>query len=241
MELRDWIFHRKSCRSYENRPVEEKAIEQIRLFLQKLRPLYPQIRTQAEIVGRSEVKCICPWTTHQLVALYSETTEGYLENTGFLLQQLDLYLQSIGLGSCWLGMGKMDARVTQTEDGLRFVILLAFGYPKGSPARSGPNDFKRKSLSQISDWEDPRLEPARLAPSSVNSQPWYFVHEGEAIHVYCALRGLVSKTALGSMNRIDIGIALAHLSVCNPETFHFYQTNTAPKVNQHRYIGSFSI
>ncbi len=36
----------------------------------------------------------------------SENTEGYLMNIGFIFQQMDLYLSSIGLGSCWLGMAK---------------------------------------------------------------------------------------------------------------------------------------
>lgn len=239
MELEYWIDKRKSCRSYESRNVDEKTLLQIRNFIPTLQPLYPQIQVEAKIVSRSEVTCICPWTTRQLVAIYSEDAEGYLENAGFMFQQLDLYLHSLGLGSCWLGMGKMDARAAKTPEGLRFVMLLAFGYPKEPALRTDKREFKRKSLLQISDREDPRLEPARLAPSSVNSQPWYFVHEDETIHVYCALRGLVSKTALGDMNRIDIGIALAHLFVSNPDSFRFFRQQSAPEVKHYRYLGSF--
>lgn len=242
MDLKDWITRRKSCRSYTSERVDEKTIEQIRSFMGQLQPLYPDVPVQANIVTRDAVKCICPWTTPQLIAIYSEKKEGYLENVGFLFQQLDLYLQSIGLGSCWLGMGRMDSRISAPpQDGMQFVILLAFGSPKGFTPRSGKGEFKRRSPSQIADRADEQLEPARLAPSSVNSQPWYFVHDGDSIHVYCAQRGLLGKTSLSDMNRIDIGIALAHLYVANPETFRFFQTNNPPAHKAHHYIGSFSL
>lgn len=87
---------------------------------------------------------------------------------------MDLYLQTLGLGVCWLGMGKMN--------------------PKSAPEVEG---FRRKHLEQIADRADPRLEPAWLAPSSVNSQPWHFTHDGETIHVYC-----IRKDTIGYMNRI---------------------------------------
>lgn len=67
------------------------------------------------------------------------------------------------------------------------------------------------SLEQITDKPDPRLEPARLAPSAVNGQPWYFAHEGETIHIYCNKKG----------SPLDAGIALAHLYVANMESFRF--------------------
>ena len=239
MSLKEMIFKRKSVRSFVNAPIGPKTIAMIEKFISEIKPLYPDIKVKAEIVDRDAVKCICPWTTKQLVAVFTEDKPGAMENVGFMFQQLDLYLHSLGLGSCWLGMGKMDARAAKTPEGLRFVMLLAFGYPKEPVLRTDKREFKRKSLLQISDREDPRLEPARLAPSSVNSQPWYFVHEDETIHIYCAMRGLVSKTALGDMNRIDIGIALAHLFVSNPDSFRFFRQESAPEVKHYLYLGSF--
>ena len=152
---------------------------------------------------------------------------------GFLFQQMDLYLQSLGLGVCWLGMGKMNSRTAPEVEGMKFVIMLAFGYPKGDQMRHDRKEFKRKPLSEIADADDIRLEPARLAPSSINSQPWYFAHEGENIHVFCAARVMA-----GYMNRIDIGIALAHLYIADPETFRVIKRETPPKKSGHKYICS---
>lgn len=244
MNLYEQIFRRKSTRSYTGVPVEEETLDSIRAFLDAARPLNPHLRVRFEIVPRSRVRCLCPWTTPQLVAAYTEEREGALENVGFLLQQLDLYLCSLGLGSCWLGMGRMSDRSTEESpqpDGLKFAIMLAFGHPKGPHTRKNPSEFRRKSLSEISDRSDERLEPARLAPSSVNSQPWYFTHEGDVLHVYCVQKGRFGSRFLTDMNRIDIGIALAHLYAANPETSRFFRAESVPNLKGYQYMGSFSL
>ena len=234
MTLQEMIYHRKSCRSFTGRPVDADMIERILSF--DLKPLYPEINVRMNIVSRDKVKCICPWTTPQVITVYSEEADGYLENVGFLFQQLDLYLQTLGLGVCWLGMGRMNPKNAPEMEGMKFVIMLAFGYPKGDQLRHDLKGFKRKSMEQISGKPDPRLEPARLAPSSVNSQPWYFTHEGDSIHVFCTAKGIA-----GYMNRIDMGIALAHLYVANEETFRFFQAKQTATLPGHHYIGSVNL
>ena len=229
MDMKEMICHRKSCRSFTRKPVDGEMIEKILSY--ELVPLYADIKVRMDIVGRKQVKCICPWTTPQLIAVYSEEKEGWLENVGFLFQQMDLYLQTLGLGVCWLGMGRMNPKTTTSVEGMQFVIMLAFGYPKADPLRTDVREFKRNPMEEITDKADPRLEPARLAPSAVNSQPWYFIHDGDSIHVYCAKKG----------SRLDIGIALAHLYVTNEETFFFFKAEDTPTVSGYDYIGSVSL
>ena len=229
MTLKEMICHRKSCRQFTGKPVDAETIEKILSFEPK--PLYPQIKVRMDIVSRDKVKCICPWTTPQLITIYSEEVDGYLENIGFLFQQMELYLQTLGLGVCWLGLGRINPRSAPEVDGMKFVIMLAFGHPKGDQLRHDLKSFKRKPLEQIMDKPDPRLEPARLAPSAVNSQPWYFSHEADTIHVYCNRKG----------SRLDIGIALAHLYVANEENFVFFKTEHTPNLPGYVYIGSCNI
>ena len=229
MTLKEMIYHRKSCRSFTGVPVDAATLETIRAF--PMKPLYPQIKVRWDIVPRNQVRCICPWTTPQLIAIYSEEAEGYLENIGFLFQQMDLYLQTLGLGVCWLGMGRMNPRTTTDVEGMKFVIMLSFGYPKGDQLRHDWKDFKRKPMEQITDRPDARLEPARLAPSAVNSQPWYFTHAGDTLHVHCSKKG----------SRLDIGIALAHLYAAKEETFHFFKADHIPDLPGYAYIGSVSL
>ena len=229
MTLNEMIYHRKSCRSFMGHPVDTEMIEKILSF--ELKPLHPEIKVRMDIVGREHVKCICPWTTPQLITVYSEEVEGYLENIGFLFQQMDLYLQTLGLGACWLGMGRMNPKTTVAVEGMKFVIMLAFGYPKGDPLRHDMKGFKRKSMERIADIPDEKLEPARLAPSAVNSQPWFFTHAGDTIHVWCSKKG----------TPLDAGIALAHLYVSNEETFRFFKADHITNLPGYVYIGSVTL
>ena len=184
-----------------------------------------------EIVSRDKVKCICPWPTPQLITSYSEEAEGYLENIGFLFQQLDLYMQTLGLGVGWLGMGRLNPKTTTAVEGMKFVIMLAFGQPKGDQLRHDLKGFKRKAMDQITAQPDPSLEPARLAPSAVNSQPWFFAHEGKSIHVWCSKKG----------SRLDVGIALAHLYVSSADTFRFFKADQTADLPGYGYIGSVTL
>ena len=149
MTPNEMIYHRKSCRSFTGKPVDGDMIEKLLSF--ELKPLYPEIKVRMDIVSRDKVKCICPWTTPQLITIYTEEAEGYLENIGFLFQQMDLYLQTLGLGVCWLGMGRMNPKTTTQVEGMKFVIMLAFGHPKRDQLRHGSKDFKRKAMEKISD------------------------------------------------------------------------------------------
>lgn len=238
MELKEMIYARRSVRRYLDEPLEQRDLRDLRYAFGKMKPLYPGIRVRWEILEKEQARFYMPWKSPQLIAIYSEKKEGYLENVGFLFQQMDLHLQSIGLGSCWMGLGK--PRHMDEEDGLEFVILMAFGKPQGTPLRIGSADFKRKTLTQIADREDTALEPARVAPSSTNSQPWFFTHEEDAIHAYMATDGLRRHTMMGVMNRIDMGIALAHMYVANEERFRFFYAE-APKKDGYQYIGSFTL
>lgn len=234
MTLNEMIYKRRSCRSYTGIPVDEKTIETIKAF--SMKPLHPEIKVHWDIVSRNQVHTIFSWTPPQLIAIYSEETEGWLENVGFLFQQMDLYLQSLGLGACWMGIGRMNAKTAPVVEGMRFVILLAFGHPKGDQLRHEEKEFKRKSMEQIADQADPRLEPVRLAPSAMNSQPWYFTHEKNLMHAY----RIPNEKRISYMNRIDMGIALAHLYVTNEETFRFCKLENPPTVSDLIYVGSIS-
>ena len=123
---------------------------------------------------------------------------------------------------------------------MEFVIFIAFGHPE-EPLSRERKDFNRKPLWQITDREDPRLECARLAPSSTNSQPWYFTHQGETIHVFCSEAGILRHTLLGNMNRIDMGIALAHLYVENRDNFKLILTEPKDIPKGYRYTGSITL
>jgi len=61
------------------------------------------------------------------------------------------------------------------------------------------------------------------------------------IHAFCVERTGIKKLTYGKMNRIDMGIALAHMYVTYPETFAFEVRQNAPKKDGFYYTGTFSV
>ena len=230
MNLANQIYLRKSCRKYVDDTID---MEPIHDFISNVKPLNEGISYMYEILEKEDVKIKTPWSAPYYLALYSEKKENYLENIGFIFQQVSLFLQSIDIGSCWVGM----ASVKQKDPD--FIILIAFG--KSDNKTRDISDFKRKKLFEISDFADDILIPAQLAPSAINSQPWYFKHNNDGFDVYQVKQNILKRQILKKWNPIDIGIALAHMYVANEKTFKFNIKTDFEKIKGHTYIGSIEI
>lgn len=206
-ELYEAIFRRKSVREYAPGPLEADAMAKISSFMTGLRPAFPGIRTELRIMTNAEVRGMFKVEAPHFLAVFSEAKEGYLTNAGFMLQQMDLFFSANGIGSCWQGGPKAVGKARKASD-FEFVILMAFGRPAGDPHRKNALEFEREPLTKISGIRgyDDLLEPARLAPSGMNNQPWYFTGGNGTIHVHSA-----KSLILDRMNRISAGIALCHL------------------------------
>lgn len=233
--LSEMIFRRKSTRNYLSEPVAPEQLDAIRSFMKQLTPLFPDVPFHAEILEAADVRCIQPWKTPHFIAVSTLDTHEALMNIGFLFQQLDLYIQSLGLGCCWVGLGKSRKPV---PEGLTHAILMPFGIGAEPVWRDSVEQFSRKTPAEIADHADPRLECVRLAPSATNSQPWYFLHDGDDLHVYQVLQGPLKRMTLGKMNAIDMGIALCHLAVTTAGPFVLSQQPDAPRPEGYTYIGT---
>lgn len=231
-KLGEAVYYRRSHRKYEGSGLSAEELSEISGSFAEVKPLYGDIATEIKVVLKRDISSLMPWLPENAVAIFSEEKEGYLENVGFMLEQVDLLLQSRGIGACWIGLARVKNN-SLIPLGMNYVILLSIGRSKES-MREGISDFKRKNIAEISDSADPRLEPARLAPSSVNSQPWYFVACEGGYHVY--KRNLVRTKGLARMNTIDVGIALACLYVCYPEGFSACKNESAPELDGMTYI-----
>ena len=227
MNLKEQIYVRKSCRNYLDDNVDMNLIHD---FMSNVKPLDDAINYSYDILEASEVNIRTRWNAPYYLALYSEKKENYLENVGFVFQQLSLYLQSVGIGNCWVGM----ASPKNKKD--NFVIVISFG--KSDKMTRELSSFKRKSLDKISDFADDRLVPAQLAPSAINSQPWYFKHTDDGFDVYQQKQNILKRQVLKKWNPIDMGIALAHLYAANEKTFKFIKKTSFENIKGYTYTGS---
>jgi len=198
MTLYETIFIRRAVRKYDMTPLDENTLSEIRAYLNEIKQLDGQ-NARFEIANADKLKSVA--SPHAVLA-YSEETDAALCNIGYTLQTLDLYLQSKGYGSLWMGMGK------PAEPGADYRILLAFG-KTDVPSRSGEADFKRKPVLEISNEDNAIARAARLAPSAVNFQPWKLDFSPRNVTVRYNGKG-IGKLFAGKYQKIDLGILLKH-------------------------------
>ena len=229
MNLEKQIYIRKSCRKYS---AEEMDMKSIHDFMRSVKLLNEGIGYSYEILSIDDVNNLARFSAPYYLAIYCDDKENHVD-MGFIFQQLCLYLQSIDIGNCWVGMASPKKRNSD------FVISIAFG--KSDDFTRSRDRFKRKELSEISDAEDERLIPAQLAPSSINSQPWYFKHSKDGFDVYQVKPNFLKRQFVKKWNSIDVGIALAHLYVANEDTFEFFKKTSFEDIKGHTYVGSIKI
>jgi hypothetical protein len=212
-QLYEAIFCRKSIRKYDMTLLPAATLAELQKFASNVKPLDEKIKYQFSYLGTDDVKSLLPIKAPHYICLYSEKKGNYLMNAGFLLQQINLYLSANDLGSCWLGMAKPSKQVPELNNGLEFVIMIAFGTTNELVHRTNSSEFKRNNLSSISNiaGADDLLEPVRHAPSASNTQPWFFSGNTDEITVSREKLNLIKAPLYGKMNQIDIGIALCHL------------------------------
>jgi len=231
MIMNDMIMKRKSVRKYDPAPLGGATLEKIQAQIKNLKPLYPDIKYSIDIVNKT--KGIFNVKAPDYIIFGSEEKDGAYENIGFIGQQLSLYLSGIGIGSCWLGAAKPTAN---ENTALPFVICMSFGIPE-EPIYRSIDGFKRKPLTEISEGTDERLEAARLAPSAVNAQNWYFSAGEGKIHCYRKKANPILGFIYNKLHAIDMGIALCHIAM-ESDDFNFGKEPDVPEHSGCVYVGT---
>ena len=210
------IFKRKSFHLFrETDHISQAELEQIAVQYKTFTPLVDDIQTAIRIVPAD--KTTCKRGQEYCILLYSERKDNYLQNIGYIGEQLDLYLASLGIGALWFGIGKTDEPI---YNGLDFVIMIAIAKVSEDKFRKDMYKSKRKSLDEIWNGEHYREigNIVRFTPSACNTQPWKVTAEEGALTVYRykkpGKRGIMPADKVAHYNRIDIGIFLCFLELC---------------------------
>ena len=175
----EMIFKRKSFHVFRNvgdESISEDELNDIQNAYKEFIPLNPEIRTAVRIV--SEDQTTCKRGGEYCILLYSEKKDGYLQNIGYLGEQLDLYLVSRNIGTLWFGIGKAE----ESFNSMEFIIMFSIRkICNDSKFRKDMFKSKRKSIEEI--WEGEQIpgvsDIVRFAPSACNTQPWFVKNNGE--------------------------------------------------------------
>lgn len=230
MSLYEATCTRKSVRRYNMKPFTNDKLDLVLRFAKSLPMLFPDIEVEFKILDCTiesqrkkyfdKIQLFKVKAPYYLV-LYSTNNSGYYINSGYLMEQVSLYLTSKNIGSCFLGNVRLSENLS-TDSSMEQVITLAFGegrskiYRTSGNARRFPEEDIVTYKEDVGDNVRTILKAGMMAPSSMNNQPWRFVAYKNRIHIFCK-KNLINSKQLGKLKLVDIGVALGNMLVATDE------------------------
>ena len=146
MDYNALIQNRKSARQFTDKKVPEAVCNELEAYYKNAcQRLAPGIDTELWIFGdntRQALEGAAGYNEFlvgapQYLVLLSEKAELAYENAGFMMEDLVLKLEDMGLGSCWLTF--TDSKAVKDALGIdspmEVAAIAAFGYPQKARKR----------------------------------------------------------------------------------------------------------
>ena len=160
---------------------------------------------------------------------------------GYSFESFCLFAESSGIGTVMLA-GTLNRSAFEKAMNVKDAEVMPVASPIGYPAdkqsvreklmRKGikaderlrfdtlffENSFAQGLTPENAGQFHDALEMARLAPSAGNKQPWRAVVCGDKVHFYEKKAKAMSNNPLGDIQKVDVGIALAHFDLTLKES-----------------------
>lgn len=243
------IKKRISVRTYEEKPLPEEMKTGITDYFGKLSGPF-QVKVRFKLLDRMETKeeenlklgtyGVIKGASSFITAAVEKKPYG-MEQLGYQMEELILYLTGLGLGTCWLA-GTFSRSSFSKALGVGKDELVPVAVPVGIPGekrslldslmRSTAGSRKRKAWSELffmDNFQSPlgessagqyavSLEMVRLAPSASNKQPWRILYSGGNFHFYLKHASFYNRALGYDIQKLDIGIAMLHFEATARET-----------------------
>lgn len=144
---------------------------------------------------------------HSFIALVGKESDRLDHLCGYYGQMMVLYLQGLGLNSCWVALTYSKKKTgIRIEKGQRLVAVITFGYGKtqGKPHNSKSKEKVTLMHSVAQPWFYNGVDAALLAPTALNQQEF-------ELHLLNDTVDLVKKS--GFYADIDMGIIQLHFEL----------------------------
>jgi nitroreductase len=223
------IFKRKSIRSFKEEALSTQDLDNIKQEIESIESIELK-RSDWMIDYNVGTQRYFNLKAPGYFVMLIRTYDSSLLESGFIMQQLDLICNRLGIATCWLGFNRI--KESENHPGYYETIRLAVGYTSQDLDRTSVSQFNRLSYDSICNSHrfEKIIEAGRLAPSSVNNQPWHFFVDGNSI-VIKRRKGLsISKILDERFLKINCGIALLHLVVA----LNYYSFDYQVELN-HQY------
>ena len=213
----DAIKERHSVRNYEAKKIEADKVEKIRAkieelnkegnlhlqFLEDAGKTYNKLFNKVAGLGSAPSVIAC-------VGIDDETLE---QRVGYYGEKLVLFIQELGLNTCWAGTFNEKNIGAEVGDGEKLVISIAVGYgkDKGKPHKSKSPEQVIEAKGDRPYWFNKGVDMALLAPTAINQQKFTIrLNEDESVD-------FVDKG--GIFSQVDLGIVRCHFEIGAEKSF----------------------
>lgn len=209
VELYNMMFKRKSFRKFKSEiEISKSELEKIEYFIndvaERITIDTPMIYN---IVPVSETSCK---RGEYCILIYGNMDNKSLLNIGYMFAQLDFFLASIDIGSCWYGMGKPYEM--EASDSLPYVIMISIAKAGSEEFRKDYTKAKRKSNEELCFGEESSslIDYVKYSPSACNSQPWILKINQNKLSIILNPKEkmIIPKDKIIFYNTIDLGIMI---------------------------------
>lgn len=132
--------NRKSIREFTDKSISEEQMSALKANFAECRRLIPEINTEFLIVDGPKNQYLKDYVGYEglsfqapaYLILLSEVKPGYVENAGYMNEDMILHLTDIGLDSCWLTVGdELALRIfLDIRSDMKITAITAFGCGK---------------------------------------------------------------------------------------------------------------
>ncbi len=182
---------------------------------------------------------------------------------GYSLERIIIELTRINIGTCWVGgtFKRKDYEILlKTSKTEKIPCITPVGYKaekKSLRERMGlvltdgsirnefnsmffEDDLNNPIQFNPSDKYHQALECVRRAPSAINKQPWRVIKTNNKYNFYIMRDKMVGKSKTNDLQKVDLGIALAHFKLALEEQLVVGKWHISnPEISDMEYIISW--
>ena len=213
----DAIKERHSVRNYEAKKIEADKVEKIRAKIEELNKegnLHLQFMEDAgKTYNKLFNKVAGLGSAPSVIACVGIDDETLEQRVGYYGEKLVLFIQELGLNTCWAGTFNEKNIGAEVGDGEKLVISIAVGYgkDKGKPHKSKSPEQVIEAKGDRPYWFNKGVDMALLAPTAINQQKFTIrLNEDESVDF--ADKG-------GIFSQVDLGIVRCHFEIGAEKSF----------------------
>ena len=265
MNTLDAIKNRRSVRTFDGNALRPEDAAKFLEFAESAKNPYG-LPIEWKILSTKEHGLSSPVVVgaDQYIAAKVSRCRHFEIGYGYSFEFVCLYAMSLGIGTVILAASlsrKAFEKAMNVQRDEVMPVASPVGYPaarrtiRDSLMRKGlkaddripfeqlffEGDFKKGLHKEDAGVFSNALEMARWAPSAGNKQPWRAVVAGDTVHFYEDQS--MKESPLGDIQKVDVGIALAHFDLTMQEegyAGHFFEGDPGLALPEHvQYIISY--